>query len=126
MEEAAVVLDQQAGRGQRADLGGRSHASGRGLATYDDRVPHVERRAWAAPRGEHFFQYLRTLQERAPRAAAVECLRQALRQVVAWCRELDPGSRIGLNVLLTNGSEMVGSRLRRSLCYADRPGPPHS
>lgn len=182
----------------RADLGGKSHASGWGLATYDDHVPHVERQAWAAYHGEHFqqaaarihsrqvlahvrhatvgppcidnthpfvdgewafihngtiphfeqlrprlleqltderrrairgdtdsehfFQYLRTLQERSPGAAAMECLRQALRQVVAWCRELDPGSRIGLNVLLTNGREMIGSRLGRSLCYVERRG----
>jgi predicted glutamine amidotransferase len=38
----------------RADLSGKSHANGWGLATYEDHEPHVERQAWAAYHGEHF------------------------------------------------------------------------
>lgn len=71
---------------------------------------------------EHLFHYLRTLQESQPGIPPLEVLRQALRQVIAWCREADAGSSIGLNVVLTDGEEMVGSRLGRGLCYVERKG----
>ena len=38
----------------RADQTGVSHAHGWGVATYTDRMPQVERQAWAAYHGEHF------------------------------------------------------------------------
>ena len=38
----------------REDLAGYEHAQGWGVATYEDRRPHVERQAWAAYHGEHF------------------------------------------------------------------------
>lgn len=38
----------------REDLAGHGHAHGWGVATYEDRRPHVERHAWAACHGEHF------------------------------------------------------------------------
>lgn len=182
----------------RSDLAGKSHANGWGLATYEDRSPHVERQAWAAYHGEHFqraaarifarqvlahvrratvgpaslanthpfvdgvwtfihngtipnfdrlrprllealpeprrsairgetdsehfFHYLRTLQESQPGKPPAEALRQALCQVVAWCHEVDPGARIGLNVILTDGLDMVGSRFGRGLCFVEREG----
>jgi predicted glutamine amidotransferase len=182
----------------RADLAGKSHANGWGLATYEDHLPHIERQAWAAYRGEHFrqaaarvfsrqvlahvrratvgkaslenthpfvdgnwafihngtipefdrlrprilsaisparreairgetdsehfFQYLRSVQENQPDLPPLACLRHALRQVVRWCREDDPAARIGLNVILTDGSALVGSRIGRSLCFVERDG----
>lgn len=50
------------------------------------------------------------------------CLREALHEVVRWCREIDPRARIGLNVILTDGSELVGSRIGRGLCFVERDG----
>jgi len=38
----------------RADLSGKSHAHGWGVATYENGMPTVERQAWAAYHGEHF------------------------------------------------------------------------
>ena len=182
----------------RADLAGKSHANGWGLATYEDHLPHIERQAWAAYHGEHFrraaarifsgnviahvrratvgepglanthpfvdgawafihngtiphfgrlrsrfldalpaerrrrihgdtdsehfFHYLRSLQENQPDIPPLECLREALRQVVTWCHEVDASARIGLNVVLTNGVELVGSRFGRGLCFVERDG----
>jgi len=182
----------------RADLAGKSHANGWGLATYEDHLPHIERQSWAAYHGEHFrqaaarifsrhvlahvrratvgkaslenthpfvegnwafihngtipefdrlrprflsalssarrdairgetdsehfFHYLRSVQENQPDLPPLACLRVALRQVVGWCGEIEPRARIGLNVILTNGSELVGSRIGRGLCFVERDG----
>ncbi len=84
-------------------------------------MPAARRRAIRGDTdSEHVFHYLRSLHEAAPERKPIEILRQGLRQVVSWCREIDPGTRIGLNVILTNGDEMVGSRLGRTLYYVER------
>jgi glutamine amidotransferase len=77
---------------------------------------------------EHLFHlalstYERTAQERAPPApesALLVSLRLALRQVVGWCREIGQEPHLGLNVLLSDGLRMVGSRWQRELHYLER------
>ena len=49
-------------------------------------------------------------------------LRHGLRQIVEWCREIEPAAEVGLNVMLTDGEQMVGSRLGRTLYYVEREG----
>lgn len=71
---------------------------------------------------EHIFHYLRSLQERAPDRAPLDVLYQGLRQIMEWCCELEPTARIGLNVILTDGEQMVGSRIGRTLYYLERDG----
>jgi len=71
---------------------------------------------------EHVFHYLRHLQVRAPDRALLDVLRQGLRQIVEWCHEIEPAAGIGLNVILTDGEQMVGSRLGRTLYYVERDG----
>ena len=71
---------------------------------------------------EHLFHYLRTLQAREPDRSLLEVLRHGLRQIVEWCREISPTAGIGLNVILTDGEQMVGSRLGRTLYYVEREG----
>jgi len=46
-----------------------------------------------------------------------------LRRVVALCREIGQEPHLGLNVLLTDGVGMAGSRWRRTLHYLEQPGP---
>jgi glutamine amidotransferase len=46
----------------------------------------------------------------------------ALRQVIALCREVGQEPHLGLNVLLTDGVRMVGSRWRRTLHYFEQRG----
>lgn len=182
----------------RADLAGYSHANGWGLATYENKVPHLNRQAWAAYHGEHFqraaarvfshqvlahvrratvgepaienthpfvdgpwafvhngtipnferlrsrllaempenrranvhgatdsehfFHFLRARQLQQPGCSTHIILRDAIETVIGWCREIDPNAGIGLNVIMTNGFEMVGSRLGRSLHYVERRG----
>lgn len=69
---------------------------------------------------EHVFRYVMTLWQREPGRSLLETLREALEQVIAWSREIDPDRKISLNVLWTDGARMVGSRLNRSLWYLER------
>lgn len=71
---------------------------------------------------EHVFRYLMTLWENDPARPLMETLRVGLEQVIAWAREIDPDCRISLNILWTDGNEMVGSRLNRTLWYLERDG----
>ncbi|NNE51737.1 MAG: class II glutamine amidotransferase [Sulfitobacter sp.] len=69
---------------------------------------------------EHVFRYLLSLFLRHPERGLLPTVRDGLAQVVAWSREVDPEARIGLNIVLTDGEHMVGSRLNRSLFYLHR------
>jgi predicted glutamine amidotransferase len=71
---------------------------------------------------EHVFHFLRHLQTRAPHRPLSEVLRDGLRQIVEWCREIEPAAGVSLNVILTDGEQMVGSRLGRTLYYVEREG----
>jgi glutamine amidotransferase len=182
----------------REDLAGYANAHGWGVATYENRHPHIERQAWAAYHGEHFqqaaarifstqvlahvrratigapkienthpfsdgawafihngtvpnfdrlrprllallpeerrkairgdtdsehvFHYLRLLHETEPERTMLEIVRHGLSQIITWCREINPAARIGLNVIVTDGEQMVGSRLGRTLYYVERQG----
>ncbi|MGI9435207.1 MAG: hypothetical protein ACR2Q4_10340 [Geminicoccaceae bacterium] len=59
---------------------------------------------------------------KAPAKPLLEVVRDATRQVLAWCEEFHPGAPIGLNIMLTNGSELGGTRLGRTLFLARREG----
>lgn len=74
---------------------------------------------------EHIFRYLMTLWAQDPKRSLVETLRMGLEQIIAWCDEVEPERRISLNVLWTNGQQMVGSRLNRTLWYLERDGIVH-
>ena len=49
-------------------------------------------------------------------------LEAALRHVIALCREIGQEPHLGLNVLLTDGTRMVGSRWRRTLHFLEQSG----
>jgi glutamine amidotransferase len=71
---------------------------------------------------EHVFRYLMSLWAANPQTDLLETLRIGLNQVVDWCRSVDAGAPIGLNVILTDGDNVVGSRLGRSLWFLERDG----
>jgi glutamine amidotransferase len=72
---------------------------------------------------EHLLHLILSLHEQSG-ATLFASLRTALRQIVAWCREIAQEPHLGLNVLLTDGSRMVGSRWRRTLHYLAQAGAP--
>jgi len=71
---------------------------------------------------EHLFRLFLSLREEAPAIALLEVLRAGIQRVIAWCREVEPTARIGLNVILTDGVDLVGSRWGRGLYHVERDG----
>lgn len=71
---------------------------------------------------EHIFHLLLSRYEAMPTQSLLEILRTSLEQIVAWCQAIDPAAKIGLNVLLTDGTRLVGSRWGRTLHYVERVG----
>lgn len=69
---------------------------------------------------EHIFRYLLSLFLRHPERGLLETVRGGLAQIVNWSAEVDPDARVGLNIVLTDGEHMVGSRLNRTLFYLPR------
>jgi len=71
---------------------------------------------------EHVFHYLMTLYDAEPDRAIADIVRHAANQIVRWCKELAPSRKLGLNMILTDGRQMVGTRLGRTLHYVVRDG----
>jgi glutamine amidotransferase len=71
---------------------------------------------------EHIFHMILSRYEAMPAQSLLETLRTSLGQIVSWCQAIDPAARIGLNVLLTDGTRLVGSRRGRTLHYVERLG----
>jgi glutamine amidotransferase len=71
---------------------------------------------------EHLFRYLLSLRDTTSQEAIMTWFRSGVRQVIEWCLEVDSEATIGLNVILTDGEELVGSRWGRGLFYIERDG----
>jgi predicted glutamine amidotransferase len=71
---------------------------------------------------EHMFRYLLSLHEREPERSLLETLRAAVQQIVSWCTAAGPAPGLGVNVLLTDGRIIVGSRFGRTLFAVARDG----
>lgn len=71
---------------------------------------------------EHVFRLIMTLRDRYPDEALSGLLRRGASQVVDLCRAHEPRAKIGLNLLMTDGQEMVGTRIGRGLFYVERDG----
>ncbi len=69
---------------------------------------------------EHVFRYLLSLFLQHPERGLLSSVRRGLEQIVAWSAEVDPEAKVGLNIVLTDGERMIGSRLNRSLYYLQR------
>jgi glutamine amidotransferase len=71
---------------------------------------------------EHIFHLLLSAHDSAPARPLGEILHQILGQIAAWCRDIGSVASIGLNVLLTDGERLAGSRWGRTLYYVERVG----
>lgn len=69
---------------------------------------------------EHVFHYLMTLWSHGPQTDLLGTVKAGLEQVIAWCAELAPGRPVGLNIVLSDGERLVGSRLNRTLWFLER------
>lgn len=71
---------------------------------------------------EHLFHMILSAHEAQPARPLLDVLRDCLGRVAAWACESVPHPRLGLNVLLTDGVSMVGSRWLRTLYVVRREG----
>jgi predicted glutamine amidotransferase len=71
---------------------------------------------------EHLFHLILSRHEQDAGRPVLDSLAASLVQVLRWCREIGDYPRLGLNVLLTDGARMVGSRWQRTLCFLERNG----
>lgn len=69
---------------------------------------------------EHVFRYLLSLYLRDPEPGLLQIMQRGLRQLIKWSQDVDIDARVGLNVILTDGDQMVGSRINRSLVMLRR------
>jgi glutamine amidotransferase len=69
---------------------------------------------------EHVFHFVMSLGAKRPSLTPFAVLRMGLQQVIAQSRKTDASAAIGLNVLLSNGDELVGSRWGRTLWFVER------
>ena len=71
---------------------------------------------------EHVFHFLLSRHERDQGDGIFETVRAGISDIVSWCRSLDPDEDIGLNMMLSDGERLVGTRCGRSLFYVERDG----
>ena len=69
---------------------------------------------------ENVFHLLLASMERYPDRPTMEILRTGIQLVRSWSRSADPTAEVALNLMLTNGRELYGSRVDRSLWYVER------
>ena len=69
---------------------------------------------------EHVFYYLMSLLKRNPRASLRRLVGRGLVNVIRWAAEVDPEAPVGLNVLLSDGQNFIGSRQGRTLWHLTR------
>lgn len=71
---------------------------------------------------EHVFRLLMSRHDAEPAKSLSELVRQAVADIVAWCRGAVPDKAIGLNLLVTDGNRLIATRLGRSLFHVERDG----
>jgi len=69
---------------------------------------------------EHGFHLLLSIRDRMPGEPLTDVVRKTITQIRAWSLEADPDAEVALNLLLTDGKTLVGSRYGRTLWYVTR------
>lgn len=89
----------------------------------------MSEKRWARIKGdtdsEHIFHYFLSLCESGeidPGDSLTRAIWRLLDDVTAMSARAAPGKRIGLNIMLTDGRRLAGSRINRSLFFVHRDG----
>lgn len=85
-------------------------------------APHHRQDIKGETDSEHVFAYIRTLMDRSDNKRISEILRESALHIESLVHEHDPHAKLGLNIMLTNGKAIYGTRLGRTLYYVKRPG----
>ena len=71
---------------------------------------------------EHLFHYALALIERYPRRTLDFIIRKVVNDTLGWIAEVGATGKPGLNLAITDGNLIAGSRLGRTLFYLQREG----
>ncbi len=69
---------------------------------------------------EHMFDFLLTMHLRHPHRPLMETVGRGLRRIIQWSEAVNPLEPAGLNIVLTDGEQLVGSRYNRTLWHLVR------
>ena len=69
---------------------------------------------------EHIFYFLLTMHLRHPERPLAETVGRGLRRIIQWSETVNPPEPAGLNIVLTDGEQLVGSRYNRTLWHLVR------
>lgn len=69
---------------------------------------------------EHVFYFLLSLRQSHPDHDLREVVAVGLNQLQRFCHDVDPQAPVGLNIVLTDGTALVGTRLGRTLWHMRR------
>ena len=94
------------------------------LKVRDRMLPHIDSLLRNDIRGatdsEHIFFFLLSMRLANPAMPLRQLVGHGLNRIVHWASEIDTTAGIGLNIVLTNGESLVGSRLGRTLWQLNR------
>lgn len=69
---------------------------------------------------EHVFAYLLSLWRSQPERPLLGLVVDGLMQIIEWSAHVSPDARPSLNIVMTDGRQLVGSRLGRTLWHLER------
>ena len=71
---------------------------------------------------EHIFRYFLSECNKGPRRDLMLILREVILQIITWTKNYSANRNPSLNLVITDGEHMLGSRLNRSLWFLERQG----
>ena len=69
---------------------------------------------------EHIFFYLLSLHHKHSKVPLMDIVSRGIRQIIDWSAEVEADRKASLNVVLTDGNQLVGSRYGRTLWHLER------
>ncbi len=84
--------------------------------------PKLRKKIEGETDSEHLFYFALTKLENAECDNLTVLLTTLAQEVEDWVHDISPKAKLGLNVILTDGKMIAGSRLGRSLFYVQRQG----
>lgn len=82
--------------------------------------PQLRNDIKGATDSEHIFYFLLTMHLRHPERPLIETVGRGLRRIIQWSESVDPPEPAGLNIVLTDGEQLIGSRYNRTLWHLVR------
>ena len=71
---------------------------------------------------EHIFRYFLSEYYDGSQRDLMTVLREVIYQIVVWTRKYSDNRAPSVNLIITDGEHMIGSRLNRSLWFLERQG----